>query len=102
MLVFTLGVRALGDRPRFEPFLDHVAAAAFGAFLGQGLAPRNEVAFGVTVTAVEGLPAFGASLNDVALMALGTGDAYCFLLYILARGVIATSGKLAEAALFKQ
>src|ERR1035441_1742844 len=100
-LVFALRVRTLPYGARLEPLLHHVGAAALGALLWHGLAPGDEGAVGVAVAAVERLALLGAALDDLALRALRALDPDGFLLDVLAGGVIAAGGELAEPAEFQ-
>src|ERR1041385_7101089 len=70
-LVLAVVVGALDEGAGFEPLLDHVGAAAFGALFGDGLAPGYEIAIGPAVASVEGLALLGAALDDVAFAAFG-------------------------------
>ena len=97
-LVFALGVGALPEGARLDEFLDHVRAAALRALLGHGLAPGDERAIGVAVAAVERLALLGAALDDLALRALRALHADGLLLDVLAGGVVAARGELAEPA----
>src|SRR5450756_33749 len=97
-LVFALGVRTLPHGARLEPLLHHIRAAALGTLLGHGLAPGDESAVGVAVAAVKRLALLGAALDDLALRALRAFDPDGLLLDVLAGGIIAACGELAEPA----
>src|ERR1039457_4818492 len=98
LLVLAIRVGTLQHRPGLQPLLHHVRAAALGALLLHRLAPGHEVAIRPAVAAVERLAALGAPLHHLALAALRALHADGLLLHMLARRIIAASGKLAETA----
>ena len=63
--------------------------------------PGYEVAIGIAVAAVEGLALLRTALDDLALRALRALHPDGLLLDILAGGVVAARGELAEAAVLQ-
>src|ERR1035441_525945 len=98
LLVLAIRIRTLQHRPGLQPLLHHVRAPALGTLLLPGIAPSDEVAIRPAVAAVERLAALGAPLHHLAIVALRALHADGLLLHMLARRIIAASGKLAETA----
>src|ERR1700686_5452353 len=96
-LILALAVGALRHPSGFEPLLDQVARSAIRTLLGDGFAPRHEVAFRIPAAAIEGFATFGAPLHHFALRAIRTGHADSLLLDEFALRIIAARRELAEA-----
>src|SRR5580700_6109250 len=96
--VFAAAGRALQERTGLEIFLDKVRITAVGTSFRHGSRPRHECAIRISIASVECLAALGAPLHDFAFGTLGAFHADGFLLYVLARGVVAASREFSEAA----
>src|SRR6516162_9871967 len=93
-------VRAFEIDATLERLLDEIRAAALGAFLGNRLIVRGEVAFGVVGAAPEDVATARLPLCDVSLAALWALHAFNdVLLDVLALGVAGAGDELAVGAL---
>src|SRR5271166_3872611 len=97
--IVELFVRAGDHWPGFQIFLDQVFAATARALFRDRLACRGELALRIIRAAIERVALARALLDEVAVFALRTLHADEVLLDVLALGISAARGELAETAM---